>query len=123
MGKLETSEEKVNFIVGIFRFYQPTLSLPEQIVLLTLWEESCVEKEEFEMAGAIKNEMDKIMKNPEKTPQRIKGDLDVTKLIKNNPLLIHNKKPIEVKKTKKEKPSIYKRIINKIKRVFKWRIK
>lgn len=66
-----TTEEKVNFIKHMFRFYQPVLTIAEQITLLDSWEESCVNQEEYEMAQVIKEEMEYILKNPKKVPQRI----------------------------------------------------
>jgi hypothetical protein len=69
-NKLETRQDKVNFIIGIFKFYQPTLNIPEQIALLTLWEASFVLEEEYEMASAIINEMSIIQNNPNKAPQK-----------------------------------------------------
>ena len=70
-NKLESSEDKIRFVVGMFKFYQPTLTIPEQIALLTLWESSCVKAEEYEMASAIVNQINKIQEQPENVPQRI----------------------------------------------------
>mgnify|MGYP006078826525 FL=1 len=69
-NKLNTRQDKVNFIIGVFKFYQPTLNIPEQIALLTLWESSCVLAEEYEMALAVIDEMKKIQENPTKMPQK-----------------------------------------------------
>lgn len=69
-NQIFTTTEKVNFIKHMFKHYQPTLTIPEQITLLTLWEESCVIREEYEMAQAIKDEMDNILNNPNEVPQK-----------------------------------------------------
>lgn len=61
MYKLEKTEDKINFIINMFKHHQHDLTIPEQIALLTLWEESLVINEEYEMAGAVKKEMDKII--------------------------------------------------------------
>ena len=68
-----STEEKIKFLKGIFNFYQPTLHILEQIALLTIWEERCVEEEEYEMAKAVKDMMNYIQKNPNKVPQRLTG--------------------------------------------------
>ena len=52
------------------RVDQPTLNIPEQIALLTVWESSCVLAEEYEMALAVIDEMKKIQENPTKMPQK-----------------------------------------------------
>ncbi len=86
-NKLESSEDKIRFVVGMFKFYQPTLTIPEQIALLTLWESSCVKAEEYEMASAIINEITKIQEEPKNVPQRIKTsefDIDGLELDLNN---------------------------------------
>ena len=70
MRDLDQTENRVKFIVGMFKHYQPSLTIPEQIALLTLWEESCVLQEEYEMAEAILKEMGKIQQNPVETPQK-----------------------------------------------------
>ena len=49
MNSLEKTEDKVNFIVKMFKHYQVNLTIPEQIGLLTVWEESCVLNEEYEI--------------------------------------------------------------------------
>lgn len=75
MNSLEKAEEKVRFIVGLFKFYQPTLNVVEQIALLTLWEESCVLQEEYEIAEALLNEMKIIQNNPKDVPQKLDSDI------------------------------------------------
>ena len=124
MGITKENSDKVDFILEAFHQINSKLTVPEQVVLLTLWTESCVNYEEFEMAAALKKEMDFIINNPHEVEQRIEGDLDMDFILNNNPFLNVNKENVKPEeKIKKEKPSIYKRIINKIKRFFKWRIK
>ena len=72
MRDLDQTENKVKFIVGMFKHYQPSLTIPEQIALLTLWEESCVLQEEYEMAEAILKEMSKIQEHQTKNMSKIK---------------------------------------------------
>ncbi len=76
MDSLEKTEDKVNFMVGLFKFHQPTLTIVEQVALLTVWEESCVLQEEYEIAEALLNEMFIIQNNPSEAPQ--KSDSDVS---------------------------------------------
>jgi hypothetical protein len=114
-----SNKEKVKLIISLFKVYQPTLNIPEQIALLTMWMESCIEKEEYEMAGALKKQMGEIQKNPSKVPQRLSGELNNDILI-NNPLSGYGK---HIPLIKKKKISIYKRITNFFKKVFKWRNK
>ena len=90
-NRLDTVDGKVDFIVGIFNFYQPTLSIPEQIALLTLWEASFVLEEEYEMASAIINEIAKIQENPTETPQKIIGSNVGLGKIQKIPSLAHKK--------------------------------
>lgn len=73
--KYFTVEEKTKFIKHMFRYYQPTLTIVEQIILLTLWEEVCVNKEEYEMAKIIKDEMDYIINNQGKVIQKTQANL------------------------------------------------
>ena len=70
MNSLEKTEDKISFIVGMFKHFQPTLTLPEQIALLTLWEESFVSEEEYELAGVVIEEIEKIKNNPNLVPQK-----------------------------------------------------
>jgi len=65
-----TINEKTKFIKHFFKFQQPTLSIHEQIVLLTFWEELFVDREEYEMAKVVKDEIDYIIKNPSKVPYK-----------------------------------------------------
>lgn len=93
MNSLEKTEAKVKFIVGMFKFSQTKLTIVEQIALLTVWEESCVIQEEYEIAGALKKEMKKIQENPFDTPQ--KNILQVKpKDITDDPINITNKKEV-----------------------------
>ena len=118
-NKLESSEDKIRFVVGMFKFYQPTLTIPEQIALLTLWESSCVKAEEYEMASAIINEINKIKEQPKKVPQRIKTsefdidglELDLNNLEKEPIFIIKKDRDVEELLTKIDKKrSIWVRI-------------
>ena len=77
--KYFTVEEKTNFIKHMFRYYQPTLNIIEQITLLTLWEEICVVQEEYEMAKIVKDEMDYIINNQDKVIQKLEPYLEPQK--------------------------------------------
>ena len=81
MDNLDTVDGKTNFIISIFKHHQPDLTLIEQIALLTMWEEHCVIKEEYEMANVIKKQLNKIKLNPHNVPQKINLSKDVI----NNP--------------------------------------
>jgi len=118
-NKLESSEDKIRFVVGMFKFYQPTLTIPEQIALLTLWESSCVKAEEYEMASAIINEITKIQEQPKNVPQRIKTsefdidglELDLNNLEKEPIFIIKKDRDVEELLTKiDKKKSIWVRI-------------
>lgn len=67
MKDLTITQNKIDFVLGIFKHHQPELNITEQIALLTLWEEVCVDKEEYEMAGAIKEELEKIISQSQLT--------------------------------------------------------
>jgi hypothetical protein len=96
-----------------------------------MWIEACVEKEEYEMAGALTKVMNYIQENPQMVPQRYEGELDKNSLLENNPLLTFDGEKSRVKMIKVisddveriQKPSIYKRIKNWFKRVFNGRFK
>tara|TARA_R110001606_G_scaffold371210_2_gene527925 strand:+ start:12 stop:404 length:393 start_codon:yes stop_codon:yes gene_type:complete len=111
VNKLESSEDKIRFVVGMFKFYQPTLTIPEQIALLTLWESSCVKAEEYEMASAIINEITKIQEEPKNVPQRIKTsefdigglELDLNNLEKEPIFIIKKDRDVEELFTKIDK--------------------
>ncbi len=109
MNSLDKTEEKVKFIVFMFKHYQPNLTIPEQIALLTLWEASCVLKEEYEMAGALIEELKKVQQNPLVVPQKNTLNIRLDDIIKD-PIDIINKKDEYIKKTKK--PFYFK--------IFKW---
>jgi hypothetical protein len=51
MGKADNKRE---FITQLFLYYKPVLSKDKQVQLLMDWMSSCLEKEEYEMAEAIK---------------------------------------------------------------------
>lgn len=112
------SNDKANFITSLFKKYQPKLSSVEQVVLLNIWINTCVASEEFEMAAALLKEKKFIEENFNSVPQRKDGILKPEDLMVDNPLF---KEYPTVENF--EKPSIYKRIINKIKRFFKWQKK
>lgn len=126
-NKLESSEDKIRFVVGMFKFYQPTLTIPEQIALLTLWEESCVKAEEYEMASAVINEITKIQEQPENVPQRIDNsefdidglELDLDNLEKEPIFIIKKERNPEDIFNKKKKKSIWGRIKDWFKKLTK----
>lgn len=126
-NKLESSEDKIRFVVGMFKFYQPTLTIPEQIALLTLWESSCVKAEEYEMASAIINEITKIQEQPENVPQRIDNsefdidglELDIDNLEKEPIFIIKKERNPEDIFNKKKKSSIWGRIKDWFKKLTK----
>lgn len=116
-NKLNTREEKVTFIIGMFRVHQPTLSIPEQIALLTLWEVSCVNAEEYEMASAIVKEMRGIQSQPMKVPQKVLSQPTNFGVLNQNPLFImENEDFIFGEKNKKP---FYKKIFYWFKHLFK----
>jgi hypothetical protein len=80
-----STPEKVKLILSLFKTYQPILNIVEQIALLTTWIESCVDKEEYEMAEALTKELKYIQKNPNEVKQRTEGELDKD-ILYNNPL-------------------------------------
>lgn len=102
--------KKVRSIVALFKVYQPTLNIVEQIALLTMWIESCVSVEEYEMAAALKELMVEIQENPDKVPQKIG-----TEPVNRNILELNSN-------IKNKKLSIYNKIINKLKKFFRWLI-
>ena len=114
MRDLEQTENKVKFIVGMFKHYQPNLTIPEQMPLLTLWEESCVLHEEYEMLTIIK-EMKKIQKNPTKIPQKFILPIHLED-INPNPIDILNDSESYIKKSK---PPFYSRFFIWLKNKFK----
>jgi len=116
-NKINTRKEKVTFIVGMFRFHQPTLSIPEQIALLTLWEESCVNAEEYEMASAIVKEIRDIQSQPMKVPQKELFSLSNIEELKQSPLFIIENKDFIFKKNNKK--SFFKKIFYWFKNLFK----
>jgi hypothetical protein len=115
MRDLDQTENRVKFIVGMFKHYQPSLTIPEQIALLTLWEESCVLQEEYEMAEAILKEMGKIQQNPAETPQKYILPIHFEE-INPNPLEIIERKEEYIKKSK---PPFYSRFWIWLKSKFK----
>jgi hypothetical protein len=116
-NKLETRQDKVNFIVGIFKLYQPTLNIPEQIALLTLWETSCVLAEEYEMASDINKEMKKIQRDPSRVAQKELFSLSNIEELKQSPLFIIENKDFIFKKNNKK--SFFKKIFYWFKNLFK----
>jgi len=114
---VNTLEEKIKFIVGIFKIHQPNLSIPEQIALLTLWEISFVKAEEYEMASAIIEELRKIQENPLKVPQKVSFLTEGVEFLEQNPLhIIENEGFIFEKNNKK---TFFKKILYWFKNLFK----
>ncbi len=126
-NKLESSEDKIRFVVGMFKFYQPTLTIPEQIALLTLWESSCVKAEEYEMASAIVNQINKIQEQPENVPQRVDTsefdidglELDINNLEKEPIFIIKKERNPEDIFNKKKKRSVWGKIKDWFKKLTK----
>lgn len=123
-NKLTNTEDKVKFIIALFEYYQPKLTLEEQKLLLQKWLKSCILEEEYEMAKAIKDKTDYIILNLNSVPQRFEGGIDM-EFISQGPLNFKNElfndMPMveeEITPPKKEKLSIYKRMIIWFKKVF-----
>jgi hypothetical protein len=57
MGKAESKRE---FITQLFLYYKPLLTNQKQTQLLLSWLESCVEKQEYEMADELKKMLVKV---------------------------------------------------------------
>jgi len=62
MGDLE---DRIRGIVGLYNFYKHQLNTVQRIALLTMWIEVCLDKEEYEVAGALKKALDKILNGEE----------------------------------------------------------
>lgn len=126
-----SNKEKVDIILKIFRGYQPALNIVEQIALLTIWVETCINREEYEIAGALTKEIKNIQKNPHLVPQRLEGKLDTKLLVEDNPLLVKRETwqvvdediitKIEKELPKKEKRSFFRKIVKWFKKIFKRR--
>lgn len=56
---------KVKGIVGLYNFYKHQMATPQRIALLTIWIETCEQKEEYEVAAALQAEMNKITNGEE----------------------------------------------------------
>jgi hypothetical protein len=114
---LDNIENKVKFIVSIFKHYQPNLTTNEQLNLLNMWVNSCVDHEEYEMAGALKEEIFKIKENPSKVPQKKPAETNFSD-IKQDPIeVIDDNKPF-IKKQKRKLP-IFKKIVIFFKKLFR----
>lgn len=61
----EETNKKVKSIVGLYSFYKHQMSTPQRIALLTLWIEVCEQKEEYEVAAALQQEMNRITSGEE----------------------------------------------------------
>lgn len=121
MASNKEIKARVLLIVSLFKRYQPGLNIVEQVALLTTWIEACSEKEEYEMAGALTNLLGDIQNFPGSQPQRLVGSLDPKTLLIDNPLFPNEPKPLIEVEEKTEKQSIYRKIINKIKKFFNGR--
>lgn len=115
-NKLSNPEDKVKFILTLFEYYQPKLTIAEQISLLDKWLKSCIIEEEYEMAKAIKDKSKYVLDNMENVPQRLEGGIDLS-FMSNGPLNFgsefFNEQPMveeEVVPIKKQKLSIYSKI-------------
>lgn len=102
------AENKKLFIVELFRYYKPTLTKEYQVLLLNDWIDSCVEKEEYEMASALEGELRIVESSPE---QPVDSSLKVvpineifdksTKKPENTPIL--PEKPVKSPKNPQKK--------------------
>ena len=61
----EELNKKIKGIVGLYNFYKHQMTTPQRVALLTLWIETCEQKEEYEVAAALQKEMDKITSGEE----------------------------------------------------------
>ena len=79
-----------------------------------MWEDSCVLHEEYEMANALKKEMEKIQKNPLGVPQKNIPQINFDDIV-GDPFIIIDKKEEYIKKTK---PVFYIRFFRWVKNLF-----
>lgn len=61
----EEVENKVKGIIGLYNFYKHNMTTPQRVGLLTVWIEVSVSREEYEMAGVLQSELDKILNGEE----------------------------------------------------------
>ena len=104
------AENKKEFIKELFRYYKPTLSKEKQILLLEDWIKSCVEKEEYEMASVLEEELRIVNENPEvpvdSTIKVVKIDdllKKQSKNVENTPIFTKNPLKLPKKPVKKGK--------------------
>ena len=76
----EELDKKVKGIVGLYNFYKQQMTTPQRMALLTMWIEVCEKKEEYEIAAALQNEMNRI----------INGDEDYILIPPTTPLGVSN---------------------------------
>ncbi len=98
------AENKKDFIRELFLYYKPTLTKEKQLLLLKEWIQSCVDKEEYEMASVLEVELRDVECNPEKPVDSTVKVVKIDEILKKTPKNTENtpilpKKP--VKKVKK----------------------
>lgn len=97
------AENKKEFIKELFRYYKPTLSKEKQIFLLEDWINSCVEKEEYEMASALEEELRIVNENPEVPVDSTLRVVKIDELLKKQPKNVENTPILTEKPVKKRK--------------------
>jgi hypothetical protein len=58
-------ENKIRGIIGLYSFYKHQLNTVQRVALLTTWVEVCVNKEEYEVANALQQQLDRITSGEE----------------------------------------------------------
>lgn len=74
----ENVENKVRGIVGLYNFYKYQMNTVQRIGLLTLWIETSIDKEEYEVAAGLQKELDKILNGQEEfqsIPPSLMGEI------------------------------------------------
>ena len=61
----ENVENKVKGIVGLYNFYKSEMNTVQRVALLSLWIETSITKEEYEVAAGLQKELDKITNGEE----------------------------------------------------------
>lgn len=61
----ENTENKVRGIVGLYNFYKHQMNTLQRIAMLSLWIETSIDREEYEVAAGLQKELDKITNGEE----------------------------------------------------------
>lgn len=61
----EEIENKIRGIMGLYNFYKHDMNTIQRVGLLTIWLEQSIEREEYEVAAALKKELDRIITGEE----------------------------------------------------------